>query len=1260
MPANRRRRPTHRRRTPEQLAARAAAVPTLTYPPELPVSEKRDEIIAALKDNQVIVVAGETGSGKTTQLPKIALEAGRGVNGQIGHTQPRRIAARTVAERIASELDVELGKEVGYAVRFTDKVSADSYVKVMTDGILLAEIQRDRILRRYDTIIIDEAHERSLNIDFILGYLKELLPKRPDLKVIITSATIDPEAFSRHFDGAPVISVSGRTYPVEVRYRPLVDPDRPDAPERDLVQGVLDACAELAGEDPGDVLVFLSGEREIRDVADALRELNLPNTEVLPLFARLSSAEQHRVFSPHRGRRIVLATNVAETSLTVPGIKYVVDAGTARISRYSLATKVQRLPIEPISQASAKQRAGRAGRTSAGIAIRLYSEDDYESRPEFTEPEITRTNLAAVILQMVSARLGDIERFPFIDPPDRRNIADGLALLHELGAIERGPELRLTNVGRAIAALPIDPRLARMIVEGDRRGAVLPVMVVAAALSIQDPRERPVDQEAAADQQHARFTDKTSDFLSILNLWRYLREKQKELSGNQFRKMCQREFINYVRVREWQDLVAQLRQIAATVGIHARGHEISDDDLHQSVLAGLLSHIGMQDAANKREYLGARGARFAIFPGSALFKKNPPFVVAAELVDTSRLWGRTVARIDPAWAEHLGAHLVKRSYSEPHWSRKRAAVVAREKVTLYGVPIVTDRQVNYARIDPELSRELFIRQALVERDWDSRHAFLAHNDDVIAEVERLEDKSRRRDLVIDDETLFSFYDSKIPADVVSGRHFDKWWKHERHSNPALLDLTVSDVLRSGAAVPGAEEFPDVWRDGDRPLELTYRFDDNALAATSEAESTDGISVDIPLVTLQQTDSTDFEWLVPGRLEELLVALIKSLPKALRRHVVPAPDRARALLPVLDRDRGSLLMQVANELRRTTGAAIRESDFDWSKVPAHLRMTFRVVDEKGAVVGSGKDLEALKDQLGARQRAQVAQVSRSLERSGITDWDVDELPRTVRLDTAHGPVDGYPTLRWEGTAARLEVATSPALQAESLRTSVGHLVSRALPNAASQVTRSLSAADKMALSQAPYSSPGALFDDCQRAVVLDVVDQAGLPFNRAEFDALLPAARAAQVGGVLEAMERAARVVRARLEVDAAMPRVAGDPVARADIETQLAELMPENFVSRHGVRRLSDIERYLKAIAVRLERLATHRDRDRVAMADVHAVRQDYDDLTAEFPAGDPPPPAVVAIRWMIEELRIGLFAPSMRPAYSISVPRIHKAMDRI
>ncbi|PRZ29694.1 ATP-dependent helicase HrpA [Antricoccus suffuscus] len=946
----------------------------------------------------------------------------------------------------------------------------------------------------------------------------------------------------------------------------------------------------------------------------------------------------------------------------MPGIKYVVDAGTARISRYSAQTKVQRLPIEPISQASANQRAGRCGRTSDGICIRLYAEDDFDARPEFTDPEITRTNLASVILQMAAIGLGEIERFPFVQAPDSRNIADGIALLHELAAIKPDTKRRvsLTEVGRKLAALPIDPRLARMIVEAQKRSCLREVLVIAAAMSIQDPRERPVEAEESAKAKHARFRDKKSDFMSYLNLWRYLREQQKELSSNQFRRLCKSEYINYLRVREWQDLVSQLKQVCATVGIHLPSTDGDEEQVHRALLSGLLSHVGMQDAANKREYVGARNARFAIFPGSSVFKSSPSWIMAGELVDTSRLWARDVARIEPEWAEELAGHLVKRAYSEPHWERKRASVVAYEKVTLYGVPIVARRKVNYGRIDPELSRELFIRQALVEGDWDTRHSFFHHNAAKINEVADLEDKSRRRDILVDDETLFDFYDSKIPADVISGRHFDAWWKKVRTDSPQLLEATTDDLIRSGADAPSATDFPDVWTDGRRPLELSYTFDPAAIARTA-SDDPDGISIDIPVVALHEAYASEFEWLVPGRREELIIAMIRTLPKPVRRLVVPAPDRARQVLPRLSPGNEPLQPALARELRALTGAAIDESDFNPTKLPDHLRMTFRIVDESGRTLAQGKDLDKLKDQLAPKQRQEIASQSQDIERTGITAWDFGDLPATYDIRSGGVTTTGFPTLVTEGTTLALRVVTSAAQQREDLRTSVRWLLLRELPSIASRVLRTLNSTERIALTQTSHPSASALYDDCAAAAIDLIVAKSGpLPMTRQGYEKLREVAQGAIVATMSRTMRELATTLTARAEALLLLDEIRHESFAdvRADIASQLDFLFGPSFVTRHGVGRLRDLGRYAKAVAVRLDRIKAHRDTDRRGMLVIHDVLQEYAELVAEFPSDEPLPPALTDIRWMIEELRVGTFAQSVPTAYTVSVKRIHKAMD--
>ncbi|MFB8398228.1 ATP-dependent RNA helicase HrpA [Streptomyces yangpuensis] len=1254
----------------ERLAGRASRMPEVTYPENLPVSQKKDEIAEAIRDHQVVIVAGETGSGKTTQIPKICMELGRGVRGMIGHTQPRRIAARTVAERIAEELRSEIGRTVGWKVRFTDQVDQDAtFVKLMTDGILLAEIQTDRELRAYDTIIIDEAHERSLNIDFLLGYLATLLPKRPDLKVVITSATIDPERFSRHFGDAPIVEVSGRTYPVEVRYRPLLEEDSEDS-DRDQITAICDAVDELQAEGPGDILVFLSGEREIRDTADALIKKKLRFTEVLPLYARLSHAEQHRVFQPHTGRRIVLATNVAETSLTVPGIKYVIDPGNARISRYSHRTKVQRLPIERISQASANQRKGRCGRTSDGICIRLYSEADFDARPEFTDAEILRTNLASVILQMTAAGLGEIEKFPFIDPPDHRNIRDGVQLLQELGALETGekssPEgrkgQRLTQMGRKLSQLPVDPRLARMVIEADKNNCVREVMVIAAALSIQDPRERPSDKQTQADQHHARFKDETSDFLSFLNMWRYVREQQKERGSSSFRRMCKQEYLNFLRIREWQDIYSQLRTVAKSMGIHVNEADAPEQVVHVSLLAGLLSHIGLKDT-DKNEYLGARSAKFAIFPGSSLFKKQPKFVMSAELVETSRLWARVNAKVEPEWVEPLAQHLIKRTYSEPHWEKDQAAVMAYEKVTLYGVPIVAQRKINYGRIDPEVSRELFIRNALVEGDWRTHHKFYADNRKLLTEVEELENRARRRDIVVDDETLFDFYDQRIPEHVVSGAHFDSWWKHKKRDEPELLDFEREMLLTEKAAGVTKADYPDSWRQGQLKFRVTYQFEPGADA--------DGVTVHIPLQVLNQVTEEGFDWQIPGLREEVVTELIRSLPKPIRRHYVPAPNYAGRFLATAVPLQEPLPMTLARELQRMVGVPVSAEDFDLTRIPDHLKITFRIVDERRRKIAEDKDLEALRLRLKPKARQALSKAAaataeraggESVERTGLTDWTIGTLTKVFETRRAGQPVKAYPALVDEGTSVSVRLFDTEAEQQRAMWLGTRRLILLNIPvNPAKFASDHLTNQQKLALSRNPHGSIQALFDDCATAAADKLIaDHGGPAWDEAGFRKLYEAVRADLVDTTVRAVNQTQQVLAAwqacerRLKSTSSLALVANIQ----DVRTQLAALMPAGFVTLTGLRRLPDLMRYLVAADRRLQQMPTGVQRDTTRMEKVHEMQDEYAWLLEQLPKGRPVPETVTDIRWMIEELRVSYFAHALGTAYPISDKRIVKAVD--
>lgn len=1308
--------------------------PRIHYPPDLPVSQRRDDILEALRDNQVVIVAGETGSGKTTQLPKMLLELGYE---RVAHTQPRRIAARTIAERVADELGTRVGETVGYKVRFTDEVTDATRLTLMTDGILLAALRGDRELNRYDAIIIDEAHERSLTIDFLLGYLKQLLPRRPELKLVITSATIDPESFAKHFaagDGtpAPIIEVSGRTYPVEIRYRPLVpdaveaaggagsgagnsgddeDSDGADAPSTpddavDMIEGVIAAVDELERDTDGDVLVFFSGENEIRDAADALRGhfqrrgSRGAATEVLPLYGRLSAAEQHRVFerpAPGIRRRIILATNVAETSLTVPGIRSVVDTGTARISRYSARAKVQRLPIEPISQASANQRSGRAGRTSDGIAIRLYSQLDYEKRPEFADPEILRTNLAAVILQMISLGLGDIERFPFLQPPDKRGIKDGVDLLMELGAVEkRGDELRITRVGRAIAPLPLDPRYARMVVEAQKLGVAREVIAIVAGLSIQDPRERPAEHREKADQLHARFRDPTSDFITLLNLWKHLQRRQKELSGNAFRREVRGEFLNYLRIREWQDVERQVRRLLPKNAVPggAMPDEADGDTIHRALLSGLLSHIGLRDdrdagsptATNKgrdgrsparsargREYLGARQRRFVIFPGSGLAKKQPAAVMAAELVETSRLFARTVAQIDPAWAEPLATHLVKRQYSEPRWEKRQGSAVVDEKVTLFGVPIVPRRRAQLARIDAPLARELFIRHALVEGDWDTSRldkrltAFHRTNAQLRRELEKLEERQRRRDILLDDERLVDFYEARVPEEVTDVRRFERWWRDARREHPDLLTLTKTDLVDAEELPQGDDDaYPTRLTLGDQTLSVGYRFEPGSVD--------DGVTVTVPLPLLPRLDDAGFDWLVPGLRHELVTALIKTLPKSVRRNVVPAADwAARLLAEVPD---GADLRELriteflAREIRRQTFTPVEPDDFDLERLPAHLRMGYAVVDDRGRRLARGTDLATLQAKLKTRTRDSVARVATAaarapIERGGITFWD-DALgeggtvPRQVEVRRAETTIRGYPALVDEGAAVALRLQVSVDDQLRAHRAGVRRLVQLAVPSPLSYVQEHLTHTEKLSLAASPYRSTAALIDDALRAVIDAELDaRAELPWTRADFEAVRDAVNRGLPDRLFRIVATAASVLAAAREADVAISRSSSLALMAplADCRAQLGQLVFDGFIGRTGLERLPRLVVYLRGIAHRVEKLADNPGRDRACQTEFETALRLFEQAGGSLPLAADAAPPLVAVRWMLEELRLSLFAQPLGPQGPISVQRVRKAL---
>ena len=1363
----------------------------ITYPEELPVSERRDDIMNAIRDNQVVIIAGETGSGKTTQIPKMCLELGLGEKGLIGHTQPRRLAARSVAERIAEELGQKIGETVGYQVRFTSEVGEHSAIKLMTDGILLAEIQNDKLLRRYSTLIIDEAHERSLNIDFILGYLKRILPQRPDLKVIITSATIDPERFARHFspsyvpgkgivdenlsdeereiaeailpdDAPPIIEVSGRTYPVEIRYRPLEGDelyldDEEVAEDRDPTDAILDAIKELSKEAPGDILIFFSGEREIRDAKDAIEAMVAKsprlNYEVLPLYARLSLAEQHRVFSPGSRPRIVLATNVAETSLTVPGIKYVIDTGTARISRYSARTKVQRLPIERISQASANQRSGRCGRVSDGIAIRLYSEEDFNSRPEFTDPEILRTNLAAVILQMIAIGVvrepGDISRFPFVQPPASRAINDGVNLLRELGALTERTRRKgrggnnsatLTAIGRAMAAFPVDPRLARMIIEGGRRGCAKEMMVLAAALTIQDPRERPADVRAEADAMHSRFVDDTSDFSSFLLLWDYINEQQAALSSSQLRKMCHREFINYLRIREWQDLFAQLREMGRTANIHASGgrdinasaHEV---DIHKSLLTGLLSHVGVKEEREKdskgrtrgpREYLGARGTKFAIFPGSGLFKKGPDWVLSAELVETSRLWARTNAAIEPQWIEEVGKHLISVQYSEPHWSLSSGAAVAYAKGTLFGLTIYADRPVQYARVDAVAAREIFIQSALVEGQWHTQHKFYLRNQRALAEVEELEARLRRRDLRVDDSVLFAFYDARVPAHVTDVRAFDKWWKQARLEDDNFLDFNPEKLINEEAADYDDSQFPRQWvqrtDSGELTLDLRYEYAPTAGVggARTEAAKRDGVAVQVPILFLNQLSPEPFRWQIPGLRHELVTALIKSLPKAIRRNFVPAPDVARAACAALEEDYSpatdELLPSLALVLRRLRGVVVEPEAFNWDAVPEHLKMGFQVRNARNKILGEGKDLRALQqqlhqeirgalaDSLGASDEAMAKMVALAQGGSGnsggsgnasgparpgsakgaknpakgtqaeagasggvrevtnLTAFPADmfpdgAIPRKVQRVIATQAVNGYPALVDEGSSVGLRIFPTEAEQLHAQRRGIIRLLQLQVPSPVRYVSEHLSHKEKIVFTQNPHGSIDELIRDCTVAALDHLVPHTPI-FTHAEYSELYEHVRAELIETVFDVTKLVAEILSEATALKKAIKKATSLTTMHAvsDVKAQMENLVYPGFVAKTGYDQLVHLPRYLKAAQVRLTKLGPNLHRDNQLMLTVQDLEDSYDNAVKSLPAGTIVPDALRRVNWMIEELRVSFFAQELGTAYTVSEKRIAKA----
>jgi ATP-dependent helicase HrpA len=1282
------------------LRHRRDSLPRPQFPTELPISRRWEEIAETIRQHQVVVLCGETGSGKSTQLPKICLALGLGVAGRIGHTQPRRIAARSLASRVSQELGTDPGTVVGYKVRFHDRVQPATQVKLMTDGILLAEIQQDRHLNEYDTLIIDEAHERSLNIDFLLGYLKQMLPRRPDLKLIITSATIDPQRFSRHFGAAPVIEVSGRTYPVETRYRP---PEDESAGERDeqMQQAIVGAVDELGREGRGDILVFLSGEREIRETAETLRKHHMAATEVLALYARLSPQEQARIFQPHGARRVVLATNVAETSLTVPGIRYVIDAGYARISRYSHRSKVQRLPVERISRASADQRKGRCGRVAEGVCIRLYSEDNLGERREFTEPEILRTNLASVILQMKVLGFGEIEAFPFVEPPDSRLISDGYRLLGELGAVDG--KRQVTPLGRQLARLPVDPRIGRMLLAAASDGCLREVLVIASALAVQDPRDRPVEKQQAADEAHAMFQHEDSDFLTFWNLWQFLEEKRSHLSRNQFRKLCQKHFLSWSRVTEWHDTHQQLRgllheqgyresAVSSTLspgpspaggrgegpsrdpgrrqsipagknaveprypegkGSGEKGGTPNYDLIHSALLTGLLSHIGVKD--EQRQYEGARGARFWVHPGSGQFDASPKWIMAAERVQTTKDYGRIVARIQPQWIERAGAHLLKRSYSEPHWQSKRGQVAAYEKVSLYGLVLVPRRRINYGPINPAEAREVFIRAALVDRDFETRAPFFRHNRELIEYVEHLEAKSRRRDILVDDEAIYAFYQQRVPSGIYCKPDFENWLRKASKSDPKLLHMHISDVMVQDDFHLAQQAFPETLAVGGAQLPLEYHFDPGHRA--------DGITLVVPLALVNQVPAERCEWLVPGLLEELITALLRGLPKQLRKAFVPIPDTARRLLNRIEPSDRPLFQGLGEAIREVTGRHVPEDAWDLSAVPDHLRMRFRIVDDAGQEVAGGRDFAQLRKQHGGKGSQQFAKLPDSgLERDGVTRWDFGELPETVSMERGGIRLQGHPALVDRGDSVSIQVLDSAEAAEQAMRAGQRRLLMLSLPQDTRYLRKNLPGLNAMRLQYAKAPAQKGPTGDIENELVALIIDRTFFTGRPRISDAAAFETRIAENKGDLmmvtsEVCKLAENIldsyqkIRKRLD---AITQIQWLPSVQ-DMRAQLDGLVYKGCLAEVPFEHLKDYPRYLKALETRAERLPSTATRDRQNLQQMARLNEDWrsrSDKTGEAGRQDP---RLDEIRWMLEELRISLFAQPQATAYPVSVKRIEK-----
>lgn len=1248
-------------RSRQRVDARRASLPQPEFDDSLPVNQKLDLIRQTIAEHQVVIVCGETGSGKTTQIPKICLTLGRGVHGLIGHTQPRRIAARSVATRIAQELGSTLGEHVGFKVRFTDRLSEKSVIKLMTDGILLAETQTDRYLEAYDTIIIDEAHERSLNIDFMLGYLKQLLPRRPDLKIIITSATIDAERFSRHFNQAPVIEVSGRLYPVETRYRPLSQHDEDDR-DVEMEDAVVEAAEELSRQGAGDILVFLPGEREIRETAEKLRKSGLRGVEILPLFARLSNEDQQRIFRPGGGRRIVLATNVAETSLTVPGIKYVIDTGLARVKRYSPRAKIEQLLVEKISQAAARQRAGRCGRVQAGICIRLYAEDDFNARPAFTDPEILRSNLAAVILRMAALKLGHVDAFPFLEAPSSRQIADGYQVLTELGAVDEAGAL--TKTGQELARIPTDPRLGRMLLAARDFGCVREMLIIASALSIQDPRERPFEARDAAERAHSRFADDKSDFLSYLYLWDFFDQALKHKKSNrQLLDLCHEHFLSQLRLREWRELHGQLSEIAAEIGLHAEPlpsdtpqsakaqqklDVVAYENLHKALLCGLIGNIGMKSPEND-DYTGARGSHFLVFPGSGLKKNRPKWLVAAELVETSRLYARSVARIEPEWVEKVATHLVKSHYFDPHWEKARGEVIASERVTLFSLTLVARRPVSYGRIAPQEAREIFIRGALVAMEYVCQAPFFQHNQQLIREVEQLEHKSRRQDVLVDEGVLYDFYHERLSADVVDAASFEAWRKTVEAQQPKLLFLTRDELMRHAAQHVTETQFPEWWERDDGRLRLKYRFEPN--------HPLDGVTVDVPLAVLNRLEAATFDWLVPGMLREKIQAMIKSLPKQLRRNCVPVPDFVTRFLDSQPDRQQPLLTQLGQFIGKTTGQKLDNDAFVHLELPPHLCFNFRVIDDGKQEIGMARDLLGLQRQFGQAAQLTFRDTSAEFERDEVTSWDFGDLPASIQFARGRQQLHGYPSLTLEHDKIALRLFDTELAAQRAHRLGVVRLLQLQLKEQMKQMGKGLPGFTQIALQLRGVLNA----DELQADAIAAICDRAFIgedevPRNEKQFNEQKARART-RLPAVTQAVTQ--YLTQIAHEYQNLSLRLARHRLAH-DLKPQLDLLVYKGFISQTPWSQLPHLPRYLKAMGLRMDKQAANPQRDGQRAAEIRQLWEAWSARVTERRAAGNLSQALLDFRWQIEELRVSLFAQELKTPYPVSFKRLQKAWPEI